>query len=152
MNFTTLIQDRRGRTALKVLLPGLVAVAIVYQVKFAPAPVTVHEVKPSLIAAEVLGTGTLEARVKTTISPRIQERLAEVLVDQNDPVQAGQLLARLEDGELRQQVEVLPPHWSPRAQPPSGCAWMKSAREPSRLRRVQTAELPARQKASPSQN
>jgi HlyD family secretion protein len=53
-----------------------------------------------------MGTGTLEARVKTTISPRIQERLAEVLVDQNDLVQAGQLLARLDDGELNRQVEV----------------------------------------------
>jgi multidrug efflux pump subunit AcrA (membrane-fusion protein) len=50
--------------------------------------------------------GTLEARVKTTISPRIQERLAEVLVDQGDAVSAGQLLARLDDGELKRQVEV----------------------------------------------
>ena len=53
-----------------------------------------------------MGTGTLEARVKTTISPRIQERLAEVLVDQNDVVKTGQLLARLDDGELKMQVEV----------------------------------------------
>ena len=53
-----------------------------------------------------MGTGTLEARVKTTISPRIQERLAEVLVDQDDVVKTGQLLARLDDGELKQQVEV----------------------------------------------
>ena len=44
--------------------------------------------------------------MKTTISPRIQERLAEVLVDQNDVVKTGQLLARLDDGELRTQVEV----------------------------------------------
>jgi HlyD family secretion protein len=58
------------------------------------------------VVAEVLGTGTLEARVKTTISPRLQERLAEVLVDQGDAVGAGQLLARLDDGELRRQVEV----------------------------------------------
>lgn len=106
MNFTALIQDRRARTALKIALPALLAVAVIYHVKFAPTLVTVHEVKPSLITAEVMGTGTLEARVKTTLSPRIQERLAEVLVDQNDPVQAGQLLARLDDGELRQQVEV----------------------------------------------
>ena len=53
-----------------------------------------------------MGTGTLEARIKTTLSPRIQERLAEVLVDQNDTVKAGQLLAQLDDGELKQQVEM----------------------------------------------
>jgi HlyD family secretion protein len=44
--------------------------------------------------------------VKTTISPRVSEQLAEVLVDQGDTVKAGQLLARLDDGELRRQVEV----------------------------------------------
>lgn len=79
---------------------------IAYRVKFAPTPVLMHIIKPGPIVAEVMGTGTLEARVKTTITPRIQERLAEVLVDQNDTVSAGQLLARLDDGELKLQVEV----------------------------------------------
>ena len=54
----------------------------------------------------VMGTGTLEARVKTTVSARIQERLAEVLVDQGDRVKKGQLLARLDDAELKQQVAI----------------------------------------------
>ena len=44
--------------------------------------VVAHTVARGEIIAEVMGTGTLEARVKTTISWRIQERLAEVLVDQ----------------------------------------------------------------------
>lgn len=106
MKLTALIQHRRARTALKLLLPALLVLTVAYRVKFAPVPVTAHEVKPSPITAEVMGTGTLEARVKTTISPRLQERLAEVLVDQNDSVRAGQLLARLDDGELTRQVEV----------------------------------------------
>jgi HlyD family secretion protein len=54
----------------------------------------------------IMGTGTLEARVKTTVSARIQERLAEVLVDQGDNVKKGQLLARLDDAELKQQVAI----------------------------------------------
>ena len=58
------------------------------------------------LTQEVPGTGTLEARVKATLSARIQERLAEVLVDQGDPVRSGQLVARLDDGELRQQVDL----------------------------------------------
>jgi HlyD family secretion protein len=74
--------------------------------KFTPVPVITYTVAAGPIVAEVMGTGTLEARVKTTISPRIQERLAEVLVDQDDMVKAGQLLARLDDGELKEQVEV----------------------------------------------
>jgi HlyD family secretion protein len=90
----------------KWLVLALLAVAVVVRIKLASVPVRMHEVKSGPVVAEVMGTGTLEARVKTTISPRIQERLAEVLVDQGDHVQAGQLLARLDDGELRRQVEV----------------------------------------------
>lgn len=74
--------------------------------KFRPLPARVHTVSHGEIIAEVMGTGTLEARVKTTVSPRIQERLAEVLVDQGDHVKAGQLLARLDDAEAKQQVAI----------------------------------------------
>jgi HlyD family secretion protein len=57
-------------------------------------------------ADDVLGTGTLEARVKTMVSTRIQERLAEVLVDQGDRVKKGQVLAKLDDAELKQQAAI----------------------------------------------
>lgn len=90
----------------KWLVLALLAVAAVLRFKLAAVPVQMHEVQSGPVVAEVMGTGTLEARVKTTLSPRIQERLAEVLVDQGDAVKAGQLLARLDDGELRRQVEV----------------------------------------------
>ena len=83
------------------------AVAVViYRVRFVALPVHAFQVIPAEIVGEVAGTGTLEPRVKTVISPRIQERLSEVLVDQNDIIHAGQLLARLDDGELRRQLEV----------------------------------------------
>lgn len=94
------------RKSAKWLLLAAIVVVVIYRAKFAPVPVEAFEVKPGVVVSEVMGTGTLEARVKTTISPRIQERLAEVLVDQNDFVKAGQLLARLDDGELKRQVEV----------------------------------------------
>jgi HlyD family secretion protein len=93
------------RKSARWVILAAVAALVVYRMKFAPVPVLVHEVKSGPLIAEVMGTGTLEARVKTTLSPRLQERLAEVLVDQNDSVKAGQLLARLDDGELRMQVE-----------------------------------------------
>ncbi len=94
------------RQSAQWLVLVVIAAAGVYRVKFAAVPVEAVEVKPGIVAGEVMGTGTLEARVKTTISPRLQERLAEVLVDQNDFVKAGQLLARLDDGELKRLVEV----------------------------------------------
>ena len=93
------------KSAKWVILAALVGFAV-YRVKLAPTPVLLLEAKPGMVIGEVMGTGTLEARVKTTIGPRIQERLAEVLVDQGDAVEAGQLLARLEDGELKRQFEV----------------------------------------------
>lgn len=92
------------------IAPWLVILVLVglafYRMKFAPAPVEAHTVALGEARGEVMGTGTLEARIKTTISPRIQERLTEVLVDQGDPVKAGQLLARLDDAETRQQVAI----------------------------------------------
>lgn len=94
------------RKSAKWLVLVVIAAVVFYRVKFAAVPVEGFEVQPGVVIGEVMGTGTLEARMKTTISPRIQERLAEVLVDQNDFVKAGQLLARLDDGELKRQVEV----------------------------------------------
>ena len=84
----------------------IVIAVVVIRFTFASTPVAAHVVQRTNVAAEVMGTGTLEARVKTTLSPRIQERLAEVLVDQGDQVSVGQLLARLDDGEIKRQVEV----------------------------------------------
>jgi len=96
--------------ALRKLLPWLLVAAVAafafYRFKLRPTPVIPHTVATAEVRGEVMGTGTLEARIKTTLSPRIQERLAEVLVDQGDRVQAGQLLARLDDGELKRLVEV----------------------------------------------
>lgn len=82
------------------------AVFAFYQLKFRAVPVSIHVVARSDLRAEVMGTGTLDARVKTTVSARIQERLMEVLVDQGDAVKAGQLLARLDDAETAQQVAI----------------------------------------------
>ncbi|MEQ1748507.1 MAG: efflux RND transporter periplasmic adaptor subunit [Prosthecobacter sp.] len=98
------------RTFLRRITPWLIVAGIagfaVYKLNVKPAEVIVPHVTQNTNADEVMGTGTLEARVKTTVSARIQERLAEVLVDQGDKVKAGQLLARLDDAEIKQQVAI----------------------------------------------
>lgn len=106
MKLISILQSRAPRRLAITVVVVLLSALVIYRVKFAPLPVVSSSVISGPIAAEVMGTGTLEARIKTVISPQIQERLAEVLVDQNDTVKAGQLLARLDDGELRQQVEI----------------------------------------------
>ena len=95
-----------ARTITWLIILITILISFVYWLKFRPLTVTPHRVVTGELRSEVMGTGSLEARVKTTISTRIQERLDDVLVDQGDEVKAGQLLARLDDTELKQQVAV----------------------------------------------
>jgi HlyD family secretion protein len=53
-----------------------------------------------------MGTGTLEARVRVTISPKIAGRIEQLLADQGDRVRKGDTLVKLDNEELVQQVEV----------------------------------------------
>jgi len=106
MKASVILTNRRVRRSTQLLSLLLVMGLVIYHIKFSPSPVTAHIIVTGEVHSEVMGTGTLEARVKTTISPRIQERLAEVLVDQGESVKSGQLLARLDDAETRQQVAI----------------------------------------------
>jgi len=90
----------------KIALVLLIPLIIVYRIHFAPVPVESCAVKTGKISAEAMGTGTLEARVRATISPKISGRIAQVLVDQGDKIIKGQKLVILDDEELRQQVEM----------------------------------------------
>ncbi len=101
MRYTRLI----ARLA-KIMVVVAVIGGVAYWLRFSPVPVTVHPVGEGEIVAEVMGTGTLEAHYRATISPRISGRLLEVLVDMGDQVSAGQLLARLDDVELKPQVAM----------------------------------------------
>lgn len=102
-------RPRGGRIAaqaLKVVVVAAIVAAIVYWVRFAPVAVTAQNVEQGTVVAEAMGTGTLEARVKATISPKISGRITEVSADQGERVETGQVLVRLDDSDLRQQVEV----------------------------------------------
>jgi len=94
------------RRAVQALGVFGIAAAIIYWVKFSPVPVAAHKVERGQIVTEVMGTGTLEARVRTTIGPKISGRIAEIRADQNDTVSAGELLVRLDDEELQHQVAI----------------------------------------------
>ncbi len=78
----------------------------VFYIRSWPTSVDSYQLSRKTIVAEVMGTGTLEPRVRATISPKISGLLAELPVDQGDRVQTGQLLARLDDRELAQEVKV----------------------------------------------
>lgn len=97
---------RHFRTLVNVVVPMGAVAAVVYWLRFAPVSVSSFDVTSGTVIAEIMGTGTLEARVSATISPKISGRIVEVLVDQGDRVTAGQVLFRLDDRDLKRQVEV----------------------------------------------
>lgn len=90
----------------KIALVLIIAWVVIYRLRFAPVPVESSAAKIGTITAEVMGTGTLEARIQAIIGAEISGRLSDVLVDQDSRVTKGQLLVTLDDGDLRQQMEM----------------------------------------------
>jgi RND family efflux transporter MFP subunit len=94
------------RAGWKLAVVAAVVGGIAYRLYWAPLPVEAQAVKSGPIVTEVMGTGTFEARVGASVSPKISGRIQQMLVDQGDAIKQGQLLAVLDDGDLRQQVQI----------------------------------------------
>ena len=90
----------------KWILIAILVMAGFYWLRIRPIPVKGYQVAQGEIVAEVMGTGTLEAKVQTIVSTKISGRILDMRVDQGDQVRAGQTLLRLDDSEFRQQVEI----------------------------------------------
>ena len=90
----------------KWILISILVMAGFYWLRIRPIPVEGYQVAQGEIVAEVMGTGTLEAKVQTIVSTKIPGRILEMRVDQGDQVRAGQPLLQLDDSEFRQQVEI----------------------------------------------
>lgn len=100
------VARRALRIGWKLAAVAAVVGFVVYRLRFAPLPVDGSTAAMGPIVAEVMGTGALEARTQATISAKISGRLGQVLADQGDRITKDQVLATLDDGDLRQQVEV----------------------------------------------
>ncbi|MFO0930250.1 MAG: efflux RND transporter periplasmic adaptor subunit [Gemmataceae bacterium] len=90
------------------MIYGLIALAVAAAVQFlllAPREVSVATVERRDVVAEVQGTGTVTTNVAPKVGSKINGRLARVLVDEGDVVKTGQLVALLEDDDLRHQVD-----------------------------------------------
>ena len=90
----------------KWILIAILVMAGFYWLRIRPIPVKGYQVAQGEIVAEVMGTGTLEAKVQTIVSTKIPGRILDMRVDQGDQVRAGQTLLQLDDSEFRQQVEI----------------------------------------------
>ena len=79
---------------------------VIYWVRFRPIDVQAYQVVRGAVVAEVMGTGTLEAHTSAAVGSKIPGRIVEIRADQNDRVRSDQVLAVLDDSELKSQVEV----------------------------------------------
>lgn len=89
--------------ALVVLAAGL------WFVRERLAPPAVELVTPvrGVAIDAVYATGTVEPSLEIRVAPRTPGRIVELLVDEGDTVKRGQLLARLDDADLRASVAEL---------------------------------------------
>lgn len=95
---------RRPPLALRIVLLLAAAAGVAWWLFLAPAAVSTHTVTIGSVTAEVMGTGTLEARTSAILGPKIGGLITRITVDEGDRVQAGDVLIHLEDGDIRQQV------------------------------------------------
>ena len=69
-----------------------------------PMPVEFATVKKAAVAEQILVVGNLIGAATVEVVPRANGRLQVVNVKLGDPVKQGQVIARVEDHELREQV------------------------------------------------
>lgn len=101
-----------GRKKRRLLWPGLLVIGLLGAALAAYRfwqPIEVPVVRPERGPAvrAVYATGTVEPTVSIPIAPRAGGRIVQLLVDEGDRVSEGQILARLEDADLRQTVQEL---------------------------------------------
>jgi RND family efflux transporter MFP subunit len=69
-----------------------------------PMPVEFATVTRATVAEQILVVGNLIGAATVQVVPRVNGRLQEVNVRLGDPVRNGQVIARVEDSEIREQV------------------------------------------------
>jgi multidrug resistance efflux pump len=72
---------------------------------FTPQMVAVTQVHQQDYTGELHGTGTINVAVLAAVGAKIPGRIERMLVDEGDFVRAGQVVALLEDTDLRQVVQ-----------------------------------------------
>ncbi|MBI2880210.1 MAG: efflux RND transporter periplasmic adaptor subunit [Candidatus Tectomicrobia bacterium] len=95
---------RRVRLSVRLALILSAAAGAAWWFLLSPVAVRTHRVAAGTVTAEVMGTGTLEARTSPIVGPKIGGLITRITVDEGDRVKVGDLLIQLEDGDIKQQV------------------------------------------------
>ncbi len=96
------------RKAGKILIYVVLVVAALFLVKyefFTPPTVAVVQVRRQDYTGELQGTGTINVAVLASVGAKIPGRIERMLVDEGDVVHPGQVIATLEDTDLRQMLQ-----------------------------------------------
>ncbi len=105
--------DRGGRRLMLIAATVVVVIAamvIFFARKNSPVEVEVATARsaPTGGSATILNaSGYVEPRRKSTVSSKITGKVVEVLVDEGMVVEAGQVLARLDDADARRRYEAI---------------------------------------------
>ncbi len=100
-----------SRRAFVLGLIALLALAgfiwlVATQGPLAPARVTVAKAVETRLQRTLFGIATLEARRRYAIGPTVAGRVGRVLVDEGEPVAAGQLLAEMDPVDLGARLDA----------------------------------------------
>lgn len=95
---------KAGKIAIYVLIAAA-ALALVKYKFFTPPTVVVAEVRRQDYTGELQGTGTINVAVLASVGAKIPGRIERMLVDEGDVVRPGQVVATLEDTDMRQLLQ-----------------------------------------------
>ena len=102
------IPGRFQKTLLQLVLGAGILAGIVFLLArngpLAPIRVTQAQLEQGNLTPKIFGIGTVEARRSYLVGPTAAGRVARVLVDQGDRVQAGQLLAEMDPVDLDERM------------------------------------------------
>ena len=90
----------------KIAIPAILLGGLVYQRKFSPLPVRVHHIDRGDVVREVFGRGTIESRREAQLGFDMAGRISDVLVDEEDHVKLGQVLAHLEPQQYQADMRT----------------------------------------------
>ncbi len=98
----------RGRSIAVAAVLAALALAVAVLVLGRPPEVEVAAVEPAGDGAGAVlnASGYVEPRRRATVAAKVTGRVVEVLVDEGMRVQAGQLLARLDDADARRRLDA----------------------------------------------
>lgn len=99
------MRKRMKRIGFAIGVLGIVAF-LSYQQFWRPIPVELAQATSDDLEIELTGTGLLDAHVSAVISTKIAGRVSSIMFDQNDTIQAGDVICRLDDSDLLGQVEI----------------------------------------------